>query len=140
MSMGGGIGLDDGAGMVSMTDVMIVGALEGWKVVELLMIGDFMSLSIIEESVVDDDVILTSMDGMVMGVGLGLGKIKTGGLGKIGIGFRKVADGVNFFLGFLFLGEGGGMDDSSRGSGLGASDLTRAAVGSAGLGAGDLTS
>ena len=117
MSMGGGIGLDDGAGMVSMTDVMIVGALEGWKVVELLMIGDFMSLSIIEESVVDDDVILTSMDGMVMGVGLGLGKIKTG--------FRKVADGVNFFLGFFFLGGGGiGLDDGSRGTGLGADDLT----------------
>ena len=134
MSMGGGIGLDDGAGVVSMTDVMIVGALEGWNVVELLMIGDFMSLSIIDERVVDDDVILTSMDGMVMGVGFfkgfaglgtGLGKIKTGGLGKIGTGFRMVADGVNFFLGF-FLGGGGGVDDGSSfgGSGLGAGDLT----------------
>ena len=58
-----------------------------------------------------------------MGVGLGLGKIKTGGLGKIGTGFRMVADGVNFFLGF-FLGGGGGVDDGSRGSGLGAGDLT----------------
>ena len=59
----GGIGLviDGGisAGVVSavsMTDVIIVGAIE---VSELLMIGggDFMSMSIIDERVVDDDVI-----------------------------------------------------------------------------------
>ena len=55
--MGGGIGLDGGAGVVSMTDVIIVGALERWNVSELLMIGDFMSISIIDERVVDDDVI-----------------------------------------------------------------------------------
>ena len=58
----GSIGLDGGisAGVVSavsMTDVIIVGALERWSVSELLMIGDFMSISIIDESVVDDEVI-----------------------------------------------------------------------------------